>query len=495
MTDNNAPRMPLAASSNMAMSMSTASSISQKSRDIAINPPMPTKDALKAIATQSHSTLSKDSEHSATTLPPQASTGGQLMMDVQRDRTSSREKAFNIQRIQLAEQLSKKHKLCIDLEARISSLQDELASLTSSNKAFEVECVMLHRQINEAAQKLESQTADAGQRDKAMLERVSDLETKLDEAVKSLDQSILSRDILQRAHDEAVKLEKSHESRQHDLQQRLTLKGVEVKELKREIGTLRTACADAVEKKEALQKKLHTQAEDHRVQALQEKQQLEEARDQSLAESRKLRQSLDKLEKSLEKSAKPFAQTVVICVDVSGSLTSFIHEIKQAYRDVLHIVKSVNSDARVAVVIHGGRERHNPSPVQAISDATFRIMDDLDSMGGAEDYTYCLEQANNIFRMNIDSQKLLVLIGDGNATCSSTTSLFVTCEQLMSARISTYSIVIASHSPFDGCTDLTMQGILEATGSRVEYKDTYLSALDELLRHEREQHFEASHLY
>ncbi|KAI1491149.1 hypothetical protein F5X96DRAFT_489636 [Biscogniauxia mediterranea] len=530
MTVSNTPRMPLAASPNATMTMSSVSSISQKSHDTAEDPSRLDQDVLKATNMQPQSSPSEDSDHVPTTLPSRASISGQSMTEGHRDKTRSKEQALVRQRIQLAEQLSSKYKICVDLEARVASLNEELASVASRNEALESECARLRGQIDEAVQQLESQTADAAQRDKSLLERVGELETKLKEATESLEQIVLSRDALQQMHHEFVmtcaqqtdhvqklehelaigraklhdltaeydileekynndvthtisNLEKSHESRERDLQQRLASKGTEAKELKKEISTVRAACADAVTKKEATQK-LHTQVEDQLKQILQEVESLVKARDQSLAESQKLKQSLEEIEKSIE----PFAQTVVIGVDVSGSLIANIHEVKQAYRDVLHMVKSVNSDAKVAVVIHGGDERHDPSPLQAISDTTFRILDNLDNTGGCEDYCFCLEEANDIFMMNIDSQKLLVLIGDGTAICSCTTSLFATCEQLVSIRVSTYSIIIQYNETFN----LSMQDISDATNGRVGYKDTYLSVLDEVLRNERERHFAAS---
>ncbi|KAI0595469.1 hypothetical protein F4775DRAFT_605006 [Biscogniauxia sp. FL1348] len=530
MTVGNAPRMPLAASANSAMIMSTVSSISRKSIDSETGPSRIEQDVPKGTNKQSQYS-SENSEHIPETLPSRGSIGGQSMAEVQRDKPRSKEQVLCRQRIQLAEQLSSKHKICVDLEARIASLKEELAGVSSRNEDLEFECGRLRGQIDEAVQQLESQTTDAAQRDKTLLEIVGEFETKLKEATKSLEQSVLCCDTLQKTHDETVKtcaqqtdhiqqleheqeinrarfhdltaeydkleakynndvthtisnLKKSHESRERDLQQRLASKGTEIKELKREISTFRAACADAVTKKEATQK-LQAEVENQLTHSLQEMEKLVKARDQSLIESQKLKQSLEEI----EKSTKPFAQTVVIGVDVSGSLIGNINEIKQTYRDVLHMVKSVNSDARVAVVVHGGTQGYDPSPLQTISDSTFRIMDDLDNMGGCEDYSFCLEQAGDIFTMNIDSRKLLVLIGDGSAICSCTTSLFATCEKLVSAHVSTCSIMI----PYNDAFYLSMQDISDATNGRVAYKETYLSVLDEVLHHEREKHFAASY--
>ncbi|RYP42248.1 hypothetical protein DL767_000412 [Monosporascus sp. MG133] len=555
MADSEAPKMPLAASSNMAMSMSTISATSQKFSDMAMDSPTPKQDFLEATSVTSHLAQSKHSRHAATTSSTRASTGGQLMADVQHDRAHSKEKAFNMQRIQLAERLSNESKLYKALEARATLLQDELASLRSSNEALEAECARLHEQIDEATQQLEIQITEAGRRDEAMLERVSDLEAKLDEAANTLEQSFLCREKLQKDHDEAVKAcdqqadkvkqldhelqmgrakihdlqamydrlhekhvddekhqqeqletlkrldaeakynkramnealrdladakltisnnEQSHESRESDLQQRLALKGAEAKKLKGEINTLRAACADAISKKEAAQMELRTE--------------LAEAQDKSLAESRKLQQSLYELQASIN----PFPQVIVIGVDVSSSTIPVIHGIKQAYRDVLHMAKSNNSGVKVAVVVHGNYKQHDPSPVQTISDATFRIGDFTEITRGTEDYAYCLEQAHEILSMYVGSKKLIILIGDGNALCSNTTALFAVCEKLRSERVLALSIVIPNHSWFGSTCDSTIRDISQITGGRIEYKDTYLSALDEILRLEREQHFKAS---
>ncbi|RYO80515.1 hypothetical protein DL766_003699 [Monosporascus sp. MC13-8B] len=547
--------MPLAASSNMAMSMSTVSATSQKASDMAMVSPTPKQDALKATDMTSRLAQSMYSQHVATTSSARASTGGQLMVDVRRDRARIKEKAFNMQRIQLAEQLSNESKLCKALEARVTLLQDELASLRISNEAFKTECARLHGQVDEATQQLGVQITEAGQRDKAMLERVGDLEAKLDEAANALEQSLLGREELQKAHDEAVKardqeadkvkqldhelqmgrtkihnlhamyerlhekhvddekhqqkqleslkrldaeakdneramnealreladakltisnMEEWREARERDLQQRLALKGAEAKKLKGEINTLRTACADASLKKEAAQMELRTE--------------LAEVRDKYLAESRKLQQSFNELEVAI----KPFPQVMVIGVDVSGSTISVLPEIKQAYRDVLHMAKSNNSSVKVAVVIHGNYEQHDPSPVQTISDATFRITDSIGSTGGVEDYAYCLEKAHEILRLYVGSRKSIILIGDGDVGGLDTTPLFATCEELRSAKILVHSIVIPNGLRFGSTCDSKMQDISQVTGGRIEYKETYLSALDEILCHERELHFKAS---
>lgn len=509
---------------------------------------------------------SKNLQQATTLSSKRASTVDQSTANAQHDRTREREKAFNMQRIQLAGQLSSERKQCKDLEARVYALQDELASLRFRSEAFEAECARLHGEIGEAAQQLGAQTVKAAEQNKAMLDRVTDLESKLDEAAKSLEESILGREILQKAHDEAVKncdqqadkvqqlekeleisrtqihdlnanydrlqeqhdddakdqleqlevirqlkleakdneevmqdvlaelgdarvrismMEETHEVHDRDLQQRVALKDTEVKDLKREVDTLRDACADAISKKEAAEMDF----QEYSAQTLQEQQELTEARNQSLEESQELRRSLDEF----QRSTKPFTQTVIICVDVSGSLTGVIHDIKQVYRDVVHTIKSNNSDARVAVVIHGSPSNPVPSPLQPISDKTFQIME-TNYVAGTEDYTYCLEQANGFLKKNAATKRLVILIGDGDAICSNRTALFTTCEQLRSAHIFAHSIVIPSSSWSYAGSSPTMRDISAATGGRVENKSTYLSALDELLRHEREEYFKATRM-
>ncbi|KAI5925113.1 hypothetical protein F4810DRAFT_718511 [Camillea tinctor] len=526
MENNNAPRMPLVASLNTKMTMSTTSSTSQRSNVPTTDPSEEKSDTAKTTETSRYST-SVDSNHVTVTPRTQTSICGQSLSDTRRDISRRREQALSVQRIELAIQLSDKHKMCVDLEAQIISLKDELAGFTFRNEALEIECTRLHGILNDANQQRECQAIDAAQREKAMREEIVELKTRLDETTKKLEKSIVDHHILQEAYDDVLEnwvrqsdqveklsqeletcqtklydltlahdelgkkhheviktisnMEKSHESRERDLQQRLGSKGAEAKTLKREIDTLRSACADAVKKKDNAER-LHAEAENHLAQELKKVQELEKARDQSLAESQKLL-SLQEL----EKSSKPSPQTIIICVDISGSVTPVIHEVKQVYRDVLHMVKSVNENIQVGVVIHGGYSHLASYPVEAISEATFQIMDTHDG-GDSEDYTHCLKEAYDLFKKNADSRKLLILIGDGNALCSHRPSLLSTCEQLVSEHISTLSIAILPE-PDSSCSG--MQGISDATNGRLESMSTYMSALDELLHHERERNFES----
>ncbi|KAI1778574.1 hypothetical protein F4818DRAFT_304779 [Hypoxylon cercidicola] len=496
MAESNAPRMPMAASNNMSMSISTVSATSKKLSDLTIDSESPKHDASEATDMESRPGHTKAP---ATTSGAVASMSSQLKAGVRGDTTRSKEKTLVMQRIQLAEKLSNERKLSTDLEARLIGLQQELATLTSSNEALEAECSRLHG---------ESQATEAKQSDSTMQETIRDLESKLEEAAKNLEQSLIRSDVLQIAHDEAandcfqqtemakqlddeLKISRAETEELHatykelldtyklsesDLEKHLTSKDGEANELRRELDALRTAHADAVSK----------QAKDFEAQVSQAQKELAEAREQSLAESQKLQKSLD----DLQKSTMPFPQAIVIGVDLSGSTNIIFDDIKQAYRDVLLVIKSKNSDARVGVVIHGCYSRPDPSPLEAISDATFRIVDSIHSTGGNEDYSYCLEQANNLFETDGDSKKLLLLIGDGDAMCSDTASAIATCKQLASARTLAHSITLSTSSSF--WIQFSMEEISKITGSRVENKDTYLSALDEILRHEREQHFRLS---
>ncbi|KAI2470819.1 hypothetical protein F4781DRAFT_441422 [Annulohypoxylon bovei var. microspora] len=506
MARSDTPVMPPAASSNMAMSMSSMSASTEKPKNKATN-------SISKQDAESRPTQNRPSQPAATALLTQFSSSDPLMEDVQRDRTRTREKLLNLQRIKLAEQLSNQHKLSIDLEARIVSLQDELARLTSSNEACEAECAKLQRDSDEVVLQLAVQTAEASQRDETILNRLRGLESELDEATKNLEQPMPSRDSLQSSYDEAIEtceqqedkikqldhelgkgqakihdltakldglqelydndvnfkiknLEKSHELRERDLRQHFDLKDTEAKGLKKELDNLRAVYAGPT---------------------FQRKQKLIEERNQSREECSKLQQSLDEL----QKSTKPFDQMVVICVDISGSLTRVIHEIKQAYRDVLHMIKSVNSDAGVAVVVHGSFIRHEPSPIQAISHETFQFVDSAENSGGTEDYTYCLKQAYNLLTMDVGSKKLLILIGDGNANCSNAVDLSNTCKKLASAKILAHLIILHNGSHLSSST---MHGITDAIGGHVTYKDTYLLVVDGLLRDEREKYFEALQL-
>lgn len=492
MADHDTPSIPLAASSNMTMGTSAASTTSQKPGEMTTNSPIQRQDALRKMAMKSRTARSKDSLHGETTLTAEAFASGQPMAGVHHDRIGSREKALDMQRVQLADQLSDKHKLCTMLEVRLATLQDELVRIKSSNEALEAECAGLHGQIDEASQRLEAQTNEAEQRDKAMLEKVHDLESRLETSAKALERN----EVIAKTNEKAIRdtlseldeakhtisdMAKSHESRERDLHQRLAVKGAEARKLKQTISTLQAVCADAASKKEAAEKEVHAQA-------FEKQQKLEEARDQTMDECRNLRASLDKLQESIN----PFSQVVVIGVDVSGSVAAVLHEIKQACRDVLHVVKSNNSHARVAVIIHGSLTPREPSPVQTITDATFRIMDSVDSTGGGEDYIYCLEQAREVLKMYAGSEKLIMLIGDGNACGLDTADISGICEQFRSERILVHSIVMRGGPSYFPCDDSTIQDISYITGGRIQYEDTYLAALDELFHHERERHFNPS---
>ncbi|KAI1662914.1 hypothetical protein F4813DRAFT_394986 [Daldinia decipiens] len=507
MTNNSVPPMPLEASGNMTMSMSTTTATSRK---------LPMRGPVSRTVTgvQFPSDQSIHPSHTTTATTSRTSTtNSSSMANIQLNRTRSREKALNMERINLAGQLSDQQKLCARLEATIISLQDEVTSLSISKETLEAECERLHGQIHAADENSKSQTTEAEQREKALSDKITDLESRLNKILKSLEDTKYDLGMVQLAYTQVVNarnqqvskvqqleldlkadrakihdlndscknlqeknynadlaiynMEKSHQSRERELQQRLTSKGTEIKDLKRELNTLRGTSADAVAKKEAVQKELAARSDEFK------------------AESQKLQHSFDEL----QKSTAPFDQTIVICVDVSGSVASVIHEVKQVYRDVLHIIKSNNSNAEVAVVVHGSYVKMDPSPTQTIKDGTFRILDGINSIG-TEDYTYCMEQARNILhRVGVGSKKCIVLIGDGDAICSSSTSLFATCDQLKSANIQAHSVIITNVP--NRCRYAEMRAISKSTGGRVEDKYTYLSAIEEILRHQREQHFKA----
>ncbi len=176
-------------------------------------------------------------------------TNTQRVVYVQPNKSGGREKALNIQRIQLAEELSDKHKLCTALEARISTLQYEITSIKSNNEALQSECAGVHRQIDIKSQQLEAQAINSEQRDRAMLERIRDLESKLEEADKSLKPQERDIEEKEQAMKEAFgelddakisisRMETSNEARQRDLQQHLALKGTEVENLREQINKL-----------------------------------------------------------------------------------------------------------------------------------------------------------------------------------------------------------------------------------------------------------------
>ncbi|KAI1387328.1 uncharacterized protein F4822DRAFT_444085 [Hypoxylon trugodes] len=528
MNNKGAPTMPRAASSNMAMNMSTTAIKSQKVDE--------------AAETQS----SKENESSGYKSPPNGkpSTASQAAMNMQRDTTRRKEISFNMERIQMAEKLGNERNLCIALDKRVTDLVNELASLKSKNKVLEAECEALRSQLNDVTKQLEARTSHAREAVLTMQKKIVRLEITLALTEQSLEQSKLSQDELKEAHREAIEsstsqadqrdreleamrdklhdlqvtyeeaqekhkleseaseialeeirielddakvansnLQNSHELRERNLQQRLTSRGNEAKDLKREVSSLTAARAEAVSKKQAAEYQLRERAEDQ----VRREEELQENHKETQADLAKVREDLRKLQKSTES----FPQMVVICVDVSGSLSSNIHEVKQIYRDVLHKVVSNNKEAEVAVVIHGARSQNDGLPARKISDETFRFLDFV-IIGGNEDYTYCIKKANELFEPVPDSQKLVILIGDGDAMYSNRTTLVKECERLKSSRILAHSMIMLSNHRLRYSTDFDMVKISNLIGGRTEWKDTYLSALDEILLHEREQYFKAS---
>lgn len=461
----------------MAMSMSTKSSKTPRSSDTAI------ASIAKVDSKKTAKGKPRPIQPSATTPSTSVVRDSPPTEEARHDNTRSREKAFNLQRIQLAEQLRNERQLSTDLEARIAGLQDELARLTRSKEACETECAELRRQIDEAIQQHESQITASNQREEDMSRRTSDLESKLEEVTKSLEESTLDCSLLQESHAHAARECDDQSTKIKRLESQLILNNTKAHDRDKKYCELEELYRNIVTENEATQKALLAQVEHYKSQASQEHQMLNkvtESRDKYLAESEKLQQSVEEL----EKSSKPFTQTIVICVDISGSVTGVIHDIRQAYRDVLHIIKSINSSARVAIVVHGNWSRCFPA--QEISESTFQIADSFSNSYGSENYNYCLEKAFDILGDEI-GKGLVMLIGDGNAVCSDVPGLLETCNQFKSAGISVHSIIISNDSSFEG---FTMSRITEIIGGQVENKKTYMRAFDEILRRERENYFE-----
>ncbi|KAI1804818.1 hypothetical protein F4811DRAFT_552502 [Daldinia bambusicola] len=519
MANNGRRPMPLAASANMAMSMvtsKTTTTASEMVSDTNLASPTQEPSATGGTSVQFDLDQRKPLEHAATSLSLASTaslSSGKLQL-----KNRNREKAMNMQYIQLAVQLKDQNELRKTLQTNITGLEDQLASLKLSNEALEHECGKLRDQIHEAEEKLNGYKAEFRRREKDLLGIIADLGSKLDEASKSLLQSTTDRDTLQKVYDEVVKahdqqtgtirqleldleairaqaktvkdshkklqeehanelslavsdLKESHESRERELQQRLASKGTEIKDLKRELKRLRDDWVETTVQRENLEKYGEGQK----------------------AELHTLRQSLEEL----KKSTGPFSQEIVIGVDVSGSLSSVIHRVKQTYRDVLHIIKSSNSDAQVVVVIHGGyngfggSNHYNTLSAQTISNETFQALNFIGA-GGAEDYIYCLEEVASRLDMDSDSKKLVILIGDGNTSCARGSSVLASCAQLKASGIQIHSIVLSNGLSWDNPEELTMRDISEATNGRVEDEESYMSALEEILRNEREQHFNTS---
>ncbi|KAI1464574.1 uncharacterized protein F4812DRAFT_462634 [Daldinia caldariorum] len=523
MANNGRPRMPPAASAKMAMSMvmsKATTAASEMVNDTDLNSPTQEPAAVRGTNVQLDLDQRKHLEHAATSRSL-ASTSS-LSSGSMQLKSRNREKALNMQHIQLAVQLKDQKEVRETLQTSITGLEDQLASLKLRNEALEHECKRLHDQIHDANEKLNSQAAEFEKREKDMLDGVADLESKLDEASKSILESTAGRDTLQKAYDEVVKardqqagiihqleldleatraqvetwkdshekmqehvdelslaasnLKELHESRERELQQRLTSKGTEIKDLKREMKKLRDDWEETVEHRQLVLSDLTSLKIQREI--------LEKYGESQKAESQTLRQSLEELRKSTE----PFAQKIAIGVDISGSLSSVIHRVKQTYRDVLHIIKSNNSDAQVAVVIHGGYVKQQTLHTQTISKETFQALNSI-AAGGTEDYIYCLDEVTSLLGTNTDSKKLVILIGDGNTSCARGSSVLASCRRLKASGIRVHSIVLSNGSSWVNPEELLMRDISQATNGRVESEESYMSAVEEIVRHEREQHF------
>ncbi|KAI8956721.1 hypothetical protein F5Y11DRAFT_361476 [Daldinia sp. FL1419] len=464
MTSNGIPPMPLAASASMSMGKKKSTTTLGESGSVASD-----SSTQQRISQNDTVGQSIHLEHTEAPMRNSDSKDRVSTANAKQDRTRRREEIFNLQRIQLAEKLSVQNKQCTVLEASVTSLQDKLASLKISNETLESECERLHGQIYDANEKLKSHTDEKEEKERVMSEKITDLQSKLEEVSKSLEKSIAERDRFDKQDDAAQEqdrdsLKESYEADKIQLKQQAASKDTELRDLRQEMNNLEDAFADSVGERETMQKELDTRS------------------DKFKAESQEQQQSIDNLRKLTE----PFAQSIVICVDMSGSVFSIVNDIKQIYRDVLHMIKLYNSEAKVATVVHG-IWMTPPVRTQLVSAETFRTLDSLDSSGG-EDYTFCMENAREILQRDTGTDKLIVLIGDGDMGNSDRTSLFSICDQLKFLGIRAHSIIVSKDSHLT-CTYETIQTISQATDGQVQTEDDYMSALDEILRNEREEHF------
>ncbi|KAI1763842.1 hypothetical protein GGR53DRAFT_345597 [Hypoxylon sp. FL1150] len=468
MANDDTPQMPPAASSNMAMSMSTVPAISKKSSDLTVDSTTSKQDASKGTDVQPRPSLFKNTK---------ATANGQSTANARRDQPSNREIALNIQRIQLAEKLGDERKQRKNLEARISSLQDEVAELSSTNKALDMQ-LSEERKQHETAKLSPTNKYLHLQRDEfaKQIGYERKLHAVLETRIDSLQDEIAELTSTNKAL-EADRSRLREEIEWTDLQleeslitQRAKMDG-DTQRAKTEEDTQERISNLEVELAEATK---------NFQQAILNNNLLQET---SMAESQEMQKSL----KELQRSTMPFNQTIVIGVDLSGSTAPFDRKIKNAYRDVLHMIKSNNSDAKVSVVVHGAVKLH-PSPAKAISDTLFKHLDDIEA-SGTEDYKFCLEQACKVFQDNINSNRLLILIGDGEAEQSRVAALYAACQKLLLDGIKSHSIALPNGSRRRSQFDWTMERISQITGGRVEYQYTYMAAIEELLRKEREQYF------
>ena len=410
------------------------------------------------------------------TTPAKSQSSGDMAAGVQATKTDSsnqhRQKQLNMQRIQLAEKLSDERKRTTALESDVTDLQDQLASLTLRNEAAEKECTRMRKEIEGAAAK-----------EQGHAETLRRLETAVREGEKEIMELCAE---LQKASIEVSEAEKSHESREDDLQQLFTANEEKTEALKFEIETLRGLLAEAASEKESTAKELQARAEVEKAQAQKKQQELVKARGKLQEENRELQESI----KELQNATKPFPQLVVIGVDVSASTIGVSDQIKEAYRDVLHAIRSNNSGAKVSIVLHGAGNSTYPPFIQDITSTTFQFVEKhSNGLKGAEDYDYCLKNAQDIFDGGIGSKRLVVLIGDGCGD-SQTPAVLAACGQFSAINILVHSIIFQSYSPF--WNDRAMESISDLTGGRVERQETYLAALNGIFLHERKQYFATS---
>ncbi|KAI1860450.1 hypothetical protein JX265_009849 [Neoarthrinium moseri] len=201
-------------------------------------------------------------------------------------------------------------------------------------------------------------------------------------------------------------------------------------------------------------------------------------RDQALAKARRLETKKAKRGRQVD-----FVdQLVILCVDASNSSQDVFHQVKQVYRDLLVFLKTKNSDTKVAVITHGHPNNLDVAPPEMITTTTLQLLNSVNT-AGTEDYSYCLSKANEIIgsRMGMGSvfeTKVIIMIGDGNAICDSSSGIEAEILILQRQNIPAHSVIVPNGSKrFKG---YTMTKISEETEGVILTIDNYLSELDRL---------------
>ncbi|KAI0179499.1 hypothetical protein GGR52DRAFT_570383 [Hypoxylon sp. FL1284] len=448
--DNNNPGMPLAASSNASMKMKMATA------------PVPS-DKTTNIATDSTATQKAANETNPQSQPGDLTHHQAMTSDKSKKHgktENSRKLELSVQTIQLAESLRTERDQRTALEADLSSAMEKLSSLTIRNEYFEDQHKKDAESLTQQDVRLQSER-----------DLRANLEACLQDAMNERDNLAAEFGNLKELYSEDFEKGKEQAEKIHRLDD-------ELKDIRSQLEQL-----------SANQKALQEEYDDAKSTVVSLRQSLKSREDE-----------IQQLTASGSVEAKDpggrFPQTIVIGVDTSGSTYSLVDNIKQAYTNVLHAISQFNGDAKVGVIIHSSSVWNVTLPPAAISHATRRFLENgFNRMGGEERYAYCLEQAVNMFSSEEldDSKKLLLLIGDGDAVGPRPTR--DTYIRLKGNGALAHSIVISHDGKFSRPMygiEYSMWDISRATGGRVEGKNTYLSALDEILRHEREQHFLSS---